>query len=39
MRYVVALLVAAAVIAGLSAFAWWNWNAVERGVRQHWREQ
>jgi hypothetical protein len=35
MRYAVALAVAALVIAALSVFAWWNYNAVEGGVRKH----
>jgi hypothetical protein len=39
MRYVVALLVAGLVIAALAAFSWWNYNAVERSVPQHLRQQ
>ena len=39
MRYAVALFIAGLVIAALAVFSWWNYNAVERSVRQHLRQQ
>jgi 4-amino-4-deoxy-L-arabinose transferase-like glycosyltransferase len=39
MRYGLALLIAGVVIAALAVFSWWNYNAIERSVRQHMRQQ